>query len=156
MKSWSCLDKTACEARRQARLDANPTIQLIRTLKEIRMSQTATEKPAREPKAPKTGNCLHCGEVTKGGKFLPGHDAAFVSDQVGLVMADPKNEKKARQAMAETSEALQKKFERSLELAREKAEKQKKAAAAAKEEKAAKAAKAKEAKAEAAESPATA
>lgn len=142
--SWSCLDKSACLARRQARMDTNPVIQKIRELKEKRMSQTEAEKPTRKPAAPKVGNCLHCGEVTKGGKFLPGHDAAFVSDQVGLVLADRKNEKRARAAMAETSEALQKKFERSLELGLEKIAKQE----AAKVAKAEAAAAAKEAKVE--------
>lgn len=34
---------------------------------------------AAQPAAKPSGSCLCCGEPTKGGKFLPGHDARYIS-----------------------------------------------------------------------------
>ena len=47
--------------------------------------KTPTSNRAIQPSATKTPKpetkCLCCGEPTKGGKFLPGHDARYVSQQ---------------------------------------------------------------------------
>lgn len=133
-ETWSCLDRDACLARQEAARDAHPF--LVR-LKEIRAMTAQTEdKPKREAK-PKIGNCLCCGEETKGGKFLPGHDARFVSEQVAFVLQGTKTEAQAREALAETSDSLKGKFEKSLGLAREKAARKAEAEAKSKEEAAA-------------------
>ena len=99
--------------------------------------QENAEKAQRSSK-PKTGTCVcGCAGETKGGKFLPGHDARFVSTLVGQVVDakfTAKAEKEARQALtkAEASEKLVAKFDKSLTIARDKAE----AKAAAEKEKA--------------------
>lgn len=97
------------------------------------------EKAAKEPK-PDTF-CLCCGDKTKGGLFLPGHDARHVSTLVESVMTKNQTEAAARKSLKDdkVSEALLNKFEKSLNLAKERAAKRE---AADKEKKAAKAEKA--------------
>lgn len=151
-----CVDRTACEARVTTKRDADPGYQKILMIKEInKMAKTEEAKVKREAK-PKTGVCkCGCEGTTKGGNFLPGHDARFVSEQVGFVTSKTKTEATARKEIGAISEALQAKFDKSLGLARDKAEKAAKAekdrqtakAEKAKADKEAKAAKAAEAKA---------
>lgn len=45
---------------------------------------TVKTKPIRKPK-PKAGKCECCGEPTRGGRFLPGHDARLASALVARV-----------------------------------------------------------------------
>lgn len=137
--TWRCQDQSACQARRTARTEAHPTIQLIRRMEE-KIKMTAPAKAtATEPKAPKVGKCIHTGKATKGGKFAPGQDAAYVSFNVKEVLAKSKTEKAVITEMKNhgLSDALQAKFTKGLALAREKAAKKE---AAEKEAKAAKAA----------------
>lgn len=150
---WTCLDEHACAARRQAKLDANLAVQRMRSSEMV--SATATQKKATKvaakkvpgqrpgPAAPKVGKCLHTGKPTKGGKFAPGQDAAYVSAKVKAVQAKQTTEAAVRKEMEGhgLSEALIAKFTKGAAIAREKAAK----AAAAEAE--AKAAKAKPAKA---------
>lgn len=98
------------------------------------MSETATETTPKAPKAPKVGACKCCGGTTKGGMFLPGHDARYVSEQVAFIMQGSKAEADVREDFGTLSDALGKKFERSLDLAKE-AKAKKEAAAKAAEEK---------------------
>lgn len=98
--TWYCLDRYACSARIQARCEQSP---LYRMLQDVRLDsaahrrrqrldvermqsnglptgepdsfQTTNQGRVRGPARPKSGNCLCCGEPTKGGKFRPGHDA---------------------------------------------------------------------------------
>lgn len=133
--NWRCLDQNACQARVQARLDASPVYQKIKRVKETamaRVSNEKVEKAAKAPKAAKVGKCLVTGKPTKGGKFLPGMDAKFVSLRVAAVTGGSETVAQARAQFKENdlSDALLAKFERSLELAKEKAAK--KAAAPAK------------------------
>lgn len=99
---WICRDLLGCQARVRARLEDSP---LHRQLQECRtesaersrrMRITAEairagldpdeidefdrpqEKKPRVPR-PAVGACECCGEATKGGRFLPGHDARLKS-----------------------------------------------------------------------------
>ena len=101
--------------------------------------QENKEKAAKSTK-PKTGTCVcGCNGTTKGGKFLPGHDARFVSTLVTSVSDanfTKASEQSARKSLKDVgaSDALTGKFDKSLGIARDKAEKAK--AAKAEKEKA--------------------
>lgn len=89
--TWRCKDLDACMMRTELRLASNPTVQMIRSINESngdRVESPRLPRVGSRPAArPKSGQCLHCGEPTKGGLFLPGHDAAWVSHlvkEVGL------------------------------------------------------------------------
>jgi hypothetical protein len=70
-----CLDEDACTERFKARLAANPKAQKWAKIREAAAEKEA-EKAAANPRERrvKTGRCHHCGEPTKGGAFLAGHD----------------------------------------------------------------------------------
>lgn len=104
--TWYCLDRYACSARVQARMTASP---VHRMLQDVRLDAAAKRRrlrieagriqsgidpsdpseadsfevrgngKPRKPSRPKSGSCLCCDEATKGGRFLPGHDAKMVS-----------------------------------------------------------------------------
>lgn len=103
------------------------------------MSKAENTK-TREPAKPKVGVCkCGCEGATKGGNFLPGHDARLVSTLVGEVIAKKTTEAAARKRMAPFSDLLRAKFDKSLGLAQDKAAKKverEQAAKAAKAEKA--------------------
>jgi len=134
---WRCYDKDACATRVQKRLDDNPLVQQIRTIKErVKMAETA-EKAAKAEKAPKEKTyCLVTGDETKGGLFKPGMDARYVSLRVAEVLAGKATETATLKRFDDEvgSDALKAKFVKSLGLQREAAEKR--AAAAAEKAKA--------------------
>jgi hypothetical protein len=138
--TWSCIDRNACGATVQARLDRNPTIQLIREVERRVSDDTGTatkQKATATPKAPTICVC-GCEGRTKGGKFLPGHDARFVKNLVAEALEGKRTDDAIVRDMADrgTTEALQAKFTKSVGLARQevtrkaeaKAEAEKKAA----------------------------
>lgn len=98
-ETWRCIDPDECSARIERRLAANPIIRQIREIKEGVAERTRTDRaaaaeaaglPAPRPRAagpsrPTSGACLHCGEPTKGGKFLPGHDASYIAQAVTAI-----------------------------------------------------------------------
>lgn len=136
--TWECLDVEGCHALVEERRFNDPLLRQLREIQEITMAkieEAKTEKAATRVAKAKTGTCVcGCDGTTKGGKFLPGHDARFVSGLVGTVSEakfTAKSEQTARKALtgAGASEALIGKFDKSLGLAKDKAEKQ---AAAAK------------------------
>lgn len=86
-----CTDVDGCHERHQIRLANSPRYQALLAAGEAGRIAREEEKarkraadpdgdllterrPRGEPK-PKTGRCEHCGEPTKGGKFVAGHDA---------------------------------------------------------------------------------
>lgn len=77
-----------------------------------------------------------CGDQTKGGKFLPGHDARYVSERVSAIFTSGKHSAKAEKDQRAkikkdgVSDALVAKFEKSLGLAVEKENKKAEAKAA--------------------------
>jgi hypothetical protein len=75
----SCVDGVACAEMVAATQEASD---LARQLRQIRMetrtmpkTDAATGTTERAPRTAKTGTCEHCGQPTRGGKFVPGHDA---------------------------------------------------------------------------------
>lgn len=127
--TWECFDVEACRALVEERRANDPLLVQLRDIKEkAEMAKIEDNKVAKKAAAPKTGTCVcGCNGETKGGKFLPGHDARFVSTLVGQV-ADAKFTAKAEQAArksltgAGASEKLVGKFDKSLGLARDKAD----------------------------------
>jgi hypothetical protein len=125
-ENWRCFDINACEARIEARLDANPTIQNIRRIQTMaRIENEKAAKTAAAKKTPKVGKCLVTGKATKGGKFLPGMDARYVSLRVTEVLDGSATEAAARKRIKDEtdSDALVAKFDKSLRLSKEKAAK---------------------------------
>jgi hypothetical protein len=99
---WACVDGLACAERVRARLEGNPLhrqLQECRTESLERQRRIRTQAEAiragldpdeideferpqeKKPRVPRpaVGACECCGEATKGGKFLPGHDAKMKS-----------------------------------------------------------------------------
>ena len=120
-KLWLCLDPSECDARVAARLQYNPQyirIQEARERADERMIKEGRRKPKKErgPGRPKTGNCACCGEVTGGGKFLPGHDARLVSQWAKKVEAGEATSEDAITKFVElgTSDALIAKLKRKM------------------------------------------
>ena len=144
--TWTCLDTESCQDTVERRREANPFFAQLRDIQErVQMAKIENDKAKAEKRAaakPKTGTCVcGCNGTTKGGKFLPGHDARFVSTLVGKVTeANFKAtvEKDARKSLREAgaSDALTAKFEKSLGLAKEKRDKREAAKAEKAKEKA--------------------
>lgn len=87
--TWSCVDPDECAAGIERRLAADPTIAMIRKFQEsaeVRVRTERTARPASTSRA-NSGKCLHCDEPTKGGMFLPGHDASFLSSAIKTITA---------------------------------------------------------------------
>jgi hypothetical protein len=88
MEHGHCVDTETCNARVAATLDADPLMQKLRASKEhgrkarALANDTDPEAPNRVKRAPRNrvGVCEHCGEPTKGGRFVAGHDAKLKGD----------------------------------------------------------------------------
>ena len=145
--TFTCIDSVACHATVSTRRENDPFLASLREIKErVNMAkvQENAEKAAKAEKAKEPTFCLVTGEPTKGGLFKPGMDARYVSERVATVAdanftAKAEKEQRGKMKADGVSERLVAKFEKSLALAKEKAEKK---AAADAEKKAAKAEKA--------------
>lgn len=146
--TWTCLDSVACRSLVDTKRNSDPFYAKLREARKkatmAKAENTEKKSTARAKAEPKVGKCLVTGEPTKGGLFKPGMDARYVSIQVNSVVDanfTKTAEDKARKQMKSdgVSESLIGKFDKSLRIAREKAEKAKAAEA---EKKAAKADKA--------------
>jgi hypothetical protein len=93
--TWKCRDRDACKTEIELRLANNPVIQQIREIRERSKERVTNERQIMKRAAgrPTSGSCLHCGEPTKGGKFLPGHDATWVTEQVAAIKAGTPGDK---------------------------------------------------------------
>ena len=104
---WECTDSLVCLGRQDLRRQNSRTYQMIQAIKSDlaiarranrqRVAKALSEIPENEdwlldtqirPRAvrqrsrtvrPTSGSCLCCNEPTKGGQFLPGHDAKWKS-----------------------------------------------------------------------------
>lgn len=112
-ETWRCFDEDACAARIEARLAANPVIQQIRAIQAASETRVRAERIATTSR-PTSGKCLHCGEPTKGGMFLPGHDAAFLSLATATIVAGDATLSEVLDSWAELgiSEALRGKLQK--------------------------------------------
>lgn len=90
-----CLDPDDCAEFIETRRANNPQYQAMRRLREEQLRKTSSPKPIREPREPgeprepkpaKPGRCRCCDGPTKGGLFLPGHDARYISQQAELIV----------------------------------------------------------------------
>lgn len=79
-----CADHDACDIFLADVLDNDPTMAKVRLANERAKAERAAADPIREAQRqerkervakPKVGRCEHCGEPTKGGRFVAGHDA---------------------------------------------------------------------------------
>lgn len=147
--TWECFDIEACRATVETRRENDPFTALLRdTYRRSDMAKIENDKVKAEKRAeakPKTGTCVcGCEGTTKGGKFLPGHDARFVSVLVGSV-ADAKFTAKSEQAARKrlkdvgASDALVGKFDKQVGIAQAKSVKKAEAEQAKKDAKAEKA-----------------
>lgn len=114
--TWRCFDPDDCRAKIEKRLAESPIIQMIRAVRagaEERVREERATRPAREGR-PTSGRCLHCGEPTKGGMFLPGHDATFLSAAIKTITAGDTTLVEVLNAWTELgiSEALRGKLEK--------------------------------------------
>lgn len=85
--TWHCEDPDACDGRKQKWAMDN-----IRTLygdpdspEGARTRPKSQQVKEKAPRAPRGGVCLHCQEPTKGGLFLPGHDAKYLAQTVQMI-----------------------------------------------------------------------
>lgn len=100
-KAWVCLFPAECQGRIQRRLENSPLWNQLqqcrvdsvvrgRAIRETaaRLREQVGQEPdefdrplERKPRTPRStvGACECCGAATKGGKFLPGHDARLKS-----------------------------------------------------------------------------
>lgn len=147
--TWECFDIEACRATVQAKRESDPLYHQLNEIQrraEMAKIENAAEKTAKRAESkPKTGTCVcGCAGTTKGGKFLPGHDARFVSVLVSGV-ADAKFTKKADDAARKrlkevgASDALQGKYTKQVGIAEAKVTKAAEAAKAKADAKAEKA-----------------
>lgn len=151
-ETWLCFDRDACAARVQKRLDENPLVQKVMRSKENAMAEKAEQKAAKAASTPKEPTyCIVTGKETKGGKFAPGMDARYVSNQVAAVIGGDKTKTAALKEFKDhgLSDTLIAKFEKNLGLAQEREEKKAKAAKEKAEAKAAAKAEKEKAKADA-------
>ena len=151
-ESMLCSDREACVTVQEQRRADSPFYQQIKQIKEKVMADQKVEKAEKAAKAPKVGTCLVTGKPTKGGKFLPGMDAKYVSLRVEDVLEKRATEAQARKRILDEtgSEALVGKFDKSIANRKAKAEKAAEAAKAKAEAKKVKDAEAKAAKEKAA------
>lgn len=93
-----CIDQTGCADYRARRYTADPAMQQIaKTRREMSVSRMLSRKCPQEASegtsetlgVPARGLCPCCGSKTRGGRFLPGHDAKWVGQVVARVEANP-------------------------------------------------------------------
>lgn len=91
-----CTDPEGCRDRVETKQRANPLHTMLQEVQQVAQASKATKTPAKamtarkrtaEPR-PKTGRCQHCGETTKGGLFVAGHDAKLKSALAKIAYGD--------------------------------------------------------------------
>ena len=87
--TWTCNDVEACAQKRAARRSEfeKTTAGTLTGDGAPKARAKAAKLSETPPKAARTGSCLCCGEPTKGGLFLPGHDARYLARTVTEVKA---------------------------------------------------------------------
>lgn len=94
--SSACLDVEECFAHLNEQRANDPRFDKIRAIKEAGARERAANQTERKerragvesdgngrgPARPTTGICHHCGGLTKGGKFIAGHDAKLKGELI--------------------------------------------------------------------------
>lgn len=105
-----CLDRGACSIRVEvATTRARERFERGFGVRSVVAKETPSGSPRSKPVAvvrATAGECLCCNEPTKGGKFLPGHDARWLSRQVQAIMDDPSSRESVEAAVKAASDAL--------------------------------------------------
>lgn len=100
-----CIDIDGCDTTLSIKRANNPSYQaLLKARAKVTNSArpSATEATPRPKANPAGGKCICCGEATRGGLFLPGHDARYVSAQADAFI---EAEGDAKGALLDTLEA---------------------------------------------------
>lgn len=85
-----CVDVEACNGTLAKKRANNPSYQALLRAREGLERPTIADRVESKPKPIPGGKCLCCGDATRGGLFLPGHDARYVSVQAdAFIAADP-------------------------------------------------------------------
>lgn len=107
-RPWLCGDVDECNARLTKRLLSDPIYV------EITKFQSQAVDIRRIKSGRTAGACLCCGEATRGGKFLPGHDSRFLAAKLAEVHAGKVTSADQIKVVADVSPALATKFEKRL------------------------------------------
>lgn len=123
--TFLCTDVESCHLEQRARRESTPIYKFMEEYKAARrVAETMEEhgryqRPAPATKA--TGQCLCCGGETKGGAFLPGHDARWIKALAAEVLGGAASEDEVVARAAAVSPALEGKLRRKLAALKEKA-----------------------------------
>lgn len=112
-RPWLCDDREACNGRIETRLAQSPTYQQIKLLRtKIEETKTTTHTPRTTTK--QGGLCLCCGEPTRGGNFLPGHDSRWLVNWAERIKNNETTKTDALAEINKTSTHLAAKLEKRL------------------------------------------
>lgn len=111
-RPWLCDDRAACDGRVEARLAQSPTYQQIKALR-ARLDDIKAASREIKLATPKQGGlCLCCGEATRGGNFLPGHDSRWLVNWVERIKNNEITKDAALAEVSKTSTHLAAKLEK--------------------------------------------
>lgn len=83
-RPWLCDDRDACEGRLKARIEASDFYQ---SLNQYLSSGDRQKYVAARMRVGGINACLCCGESTRGGRFLPGHDSKWLTQKISEIGA---------------------------------------------------------------------
>ena len=109
-----CADEDNCAKYRKKRRAENPAMQQIDEIRRelevkgpIDPEDPSLRRKVRQTSSKaKEGKCLCCGEPTRGGKFLPGHDSRYVSAQAAAYDAFPHRHDEGAKVIYDAMQAL--------------------------------------------------
>lgn len=85
-ETFVCDDRDACAMRtEQSRREAQEKLFGGRARPDAPEGRTSSRKTPRSARPTTSGQCLCCGEATKGGLFLPGHDSKYLNARIADV-----------------------------------------------------------------------
>lgn len=98
VQNWKCIDPDQCASNTRAHLQNSGF---------YARADQAAERATHTPRTPQgKGGCLCCGEPTRGGKFRPGHDGRWVTQQVEAVRVHGENKTEVLARAQQVSPAL--------------------------------------------------
>lgn len=101
-RPWLCDDRDACDARVRHRLSGYT---VYRQITEIQERSSEMPRSSKGKKA-----CVCCGEPTRGGQFLPGHDSKWLAGWVVKVKSGETSVELASAEITKVSAHLASKF----------------------------------------------
>lgn len=115
-----CLDRDACLDTREASRASGPAGKFLRARERAMRvdrpdpsyTQTGTDTTPARPRPGKSA-CRCCGEPTKGGTFLPGHDARFIA-HLAKIVSDGEMDRESALSALDDKPALQAKLAKRL------------------------------------------